>query len=77
MTFSGHSGKIKCMAWSKEDNILVTCGAMALLWHIEWGCKIVAVNYFIYIVQSNQEQRVLFIAQYVLIQIIQFMLWVS
>ena len=50
---------------------------MELLWHIEWGCKIVAVNYFIYIVQSNQEQRVLFIAQYVLIQIIQFMLWVS
>lgn len=27
MTFSGHSGKIRGMAWSKEDNILVTCGA--------------------------------------------------
>lgn len=27
MTFSGHTGKIRCVAWSKEDNILVTCGA--------------------------------------------------
>jgi WD40 repeat protein len=26
MTFSGHSGKIKSLAWSKEDNIVVTCG---------------------------------------------------
>jgi len=27
MTFSGHTGKIRCVAWSKEDNVLVTCGA--------------------------------------------------
>ena len=26
MTFSGHSGKIKSLAWSKEDNIVATCG---------------------------------------------------
>ena len=26
MTFTGHTGKIKCLAWSKEDNIIVTCG---------------------------------------------------
>ena len=26
MTFSGHTGKIRCIAWSKEDNFLVTCG---------------------------------------------------
>ena len=26
MTFSGHSGKIKSLAWSREDNIVVTCG---------------------------------------------------
>ncbi len=26
MTFTGHSGKIKSLAWSKEDNIVATCG---------------------------------------------------
>jgi hypothetical protein len=26
MTFSGHSGKIKSLAWSREDNIVATCG---------------------------------------------------
>ena len=31
MTFSGHSGKIRCMAWNKEDNILVTCGSDGII----------------------------------------------
>ena len=26
-TLSGHSGKIKCLAWNKDDNMLVSCGA--------------------------------------------------
>ena len=31
MTFSGHSGKIKCIAWNKEDNIVVTCGTDGII----------------------------------------------
>lgn len=31
MTFTGHTGKIKCLAWSKEDNFLVTCGTDGII----------------------------------------------
>ena len=31
MTFTGHSGKIKCIAWNKEDNIVVTCGTDGII----------------------------------------------
>lgn len=31
MTFTGHTGKIKCIAWSKDDNFLVTCGADGII----------------------------------------------
>jgi WD40 repeat protein len=39
MTFSGHSGKIKGMAWSKEDNILVTCGADGIIMAYKVGME--------------------------------------
>mgnify|MGYP002345967208 FL=1 len=31
MTFTGHTGKIKGIAWSKEDNIVVTCGTDGII----------------------------------------------
>ena len=31
MTFTGHTGRIRCIAWSKDDNFLVTCGTDGII----------------------------------------------
>ena len=42
MYFKGHTGKIKCLTWSRDDTLLLSCGSdgMCFVWKIDsdLGC---------------------------------------